>query len=301
MAQSITKLAPPKVSVVMSVYNGQEYVRAAIDSILSQTFKDFEFIIINDGSTDDALKIIRSYKDPRIIVISRSNKGLVASLNEGLARARGVYIARQDADDISRPDRLKASLDLLEAGELDLVGTFGELIDESGTVTEKYTVPYLVPDLGRRLFLGNSLMHGSTVFKKDVALKAGAYNQKVGPVEDYALWSQFDLSRMAVVPKVLYSYRINPAGISQQQSKLQVVSTGKIRNKLWQRRLPALSIRRALQHGRRYRQDSQQLYLQFRGDQVALYRLAVQKRQYTRAVHQIMILVALKLFGVNKT
>jgi glycosyltransferase involved in cell wall biosynthesis len=100
----------PLVSVVMSVFNGEKYLHEAINSILQQTFTDFEFIIVDDGSTDSTCRIIQSYDDPRIILISRANKGLVASLNEAILSAKGIYIARQDADDVSHLARLQAEV-----------------------------------------------------------------------------------------------------------------------------------------------------------------------------------------------
>ncbi|HIP11775.1 MAG TPA: glycosyltransferase family 2 protein, partial [Arcobacter sp.] len=99
----------PMVSVLLSVYNGEKYLDEAIESILNQTYQDFEFIIINDGSTDKSLEIIEKYKkeDNRIVVISRENKGLIYSLNEGISQAKGKYIARMDADDISLATRFE--------------------------------------------------------------------------------------------------------------------------------------------------------------------------------------------------
>ena len=104
----------PKVSVVMSVYNSEPFIRDAIKSILGQSFQDFEFIIINDGSTDGSLQIIQSYGDSRIRITSQENLGLTKSLNKGIGIARGEYIARQDADDISEPSRLEKQVAVLE-------------------------------------------------------------------------------------------------------------------------------------------------------------------------------------------
>src|SRR5947207_1274318 len=120
----------------MSVYNGENYLAEAIDSILNQTFKDFEFIVIDDGSSDTSLKIIKKYTDPRIKLISRKNKGLVASLNEGLAKAKGDYIARQDADDVSLPQRLKKEVEYLDAHpKVALVGSNYKHLDAKGKLT----------------------------------------------------------------------------------------------------------------------------------------------------------------------
>src|SRR5215211_725311 len=101
--------AAPKVSVVMTVFNAERYLREAIESVLNQTFGDFEFVIVDDGSTDRSLDILKEYaqRDPRIRLISRENKGIVASANEGIAVARGQYLARMDADDVSLPQRFE--------------------------------------------------------------------------------------------------------------------------------------------------------------------------------------------------
>src|SRR6185312_15181398 len=112
------------VTVVMSVFNEERHVGAAIASILQQTYSDFEFVIIDDGSTDKSRAVVESFDDPRIRFVSRPNKGLNHSLNEGLEMARGRYIARQDADDLSMPTRFEREVALLdERPEIALVGT----------------------------------------------------------------------------------------------------------------------------------------------------------------------------------
>ena len=119
----------PKISVVMAVYNGEKYLREAIDSILNQTFKDFEFIIVNDGSTDRTREILESFIDPRIVLIHQEHMGLTKSLNRGIALAKGKYIARQDADDISMAERLEKQFNFLESHEnVALLGTAGHII-----------------------------------------------------------------------------------------------------------------------------------------------------------------------------
>ncbi len=122
-----------KLSVIMPVYNGQDFVSKAIESILGQTFSDFEFIIINDGSTDRTLKILESYqkKDKRIVLLNQENKGIAKSLNRGIAKAKGDYIARQDADDISFPDRLRNQVEFLDNNkDVGFLGCSCEMIDE---------------------------------------------------------------------------------------------------------------------------------------------------------------------------
>ncbi|MDD4353774.1 MAG: glycosyltransferase family A protein, partial [Candidatus Nanoarchaeia archaeon] len=125
-----------RISVIMSAYNTERYIAEAIESILNQTFKDFEFIIIDDGSTDDSLKIIKRYvkKDRRIKLIhNKKNIGLTKSLNKGLKIAKGQYIARMDADDISLPQRFQIQYDFLEKNkDIFLIGTTAFLIDDKG-------------------------------------------------------------------------------------------------------------------------------------------------------------------------
>ena len=104
-----------RVSVIMSVFNGEPFLRAALESMFHQTFTDFEFIIIDDGSTDRSSDIIREYSDPRVILLKQDNQGIAMALNRGLSIAQGEYIARQDADDISHPERFRLQLEFLDA------------------------------------------------------------------------------------------------------------------------------------------------------------------------------------------
>jgi len=220
----MNKKTCPLVSVVMSVYNGEKYLREAIDSILNQTFNNFEFIIIDDGSTDSTLEIIKSYKDPRIALISRDNKGLVASLNEGIDLASGKYIARQDADDWSVKTRLARQVAYMEGNsEAVVVGSWITVIDDSSSnrgVHRLYTEDI---DIKRELLLRSPFAHGSIMMAKSkLPVRDGIYNDKFYPAEDYALWSE--LSKFGVMYNLaepLYSYRDNFLGISQTNSAKQ--------------------------------------------------------------------------------
>ena len=134
-----------KVSVLMCVYNRETYLQQAIDSILAQTFRDFEFVIVNDGSIDNSWQILNEYseKDSRIVLIdNKKNIGLEKSLNKGLAATKGEYVARQDADDISLPNRLQLQVDYLENHpEIGALGSSIEFINSQGLVTGKPIVP----------------------------------------------------------------------------------------------------------------------------------------------------------------
>lgn len=219
----------PLISVVMSVYNGEKYLRESIDSILNQTFKDFEFIIIDDGSTDKTKAIIQSCKDKRIVLISRENKGLVASLNEGIEIARGQFIARQDADDISTPNRLKEQLTALNNNpDLGLVCSDIDEIDLNGVTINRYTIYDTFPDGALELALGwvNPIAHGTVLMKKDVFIKAGCYSESAWPAEDYDLWLRIArFSRLGKLSAKHYKYRVNDEGISFSNTNQQVAQS----------------------------------------------------------------------------
>jgi len=183
------KMTTPKISVIMSVYNGGKYLREAIESILNQTFTEFEFIIVNDGSTDNSREIIQSYNDERIKIINNEeNIGLPKSLNNALKAARGEYIARQDADDISLPNRFEEQIKYFEKHpEVMLLGTNAYIINESGKTIRKYICP---SNPAESLFKLNQLVHGSVMFKKEIIEKVGLYNELLRYVQDYEFWAR---------------------------------------------------------------------------------------------------------------
>ena len=162
-------MTAPKVSVVMSVYNGERYLREAVESILNQTFIDFEFVIIDDGSTDDTLGILERYTDPRIRLVKNGrNIGLTESLNRGIRLARGKYVARQDADDISLPERLSSQLLFLDKHRgIGLVGTSFDIIDSSGRLCEQVILPTDNETLQELLWVRNCFCHGSVMMRKE--------------------------------------------------------------------------------------------------------------------------------------
>ncbi len=182
-------MSNPKVSVIMSVYNGERYLKEAIESILHQTFTDFEFLIVNDGSTDGSLEIIQSYQDGRVRVINNEqNIGLTKSLNKAIRQTRGEYIARQDADDISLSNRFEEQTKYFDQHpEVALLGTSVYKIDEQGKVVGKIIVPE--KPVGN-LLKGNQFSHGSTMFTKEVVDRLGGYNELFKYCQDYELWGR---------------------------------------------------------------------------------------------------------------
>ena len=180
----------PKVSVVMSVYNGERFLRQAVDSILSQTFTDFEFVVVDDGSTDGTEEILKGYTDPRLRMIRQENTGLIGSLNRAVDIASGEYIARMDADDISSPRRLELQLEWLESHPCTAVlGTQVAQIDEAGGAIRRHYYPVRSDAIGKALLRGaTAICHGSVILRRACFERAGGYRQRLEHAEDYDLW-----------------------------------------------------------------------------------------------------------------
>jgi len=238
----------PKVSVVMSVFNGARTLREAVDSILSQTFTDFEFIIIDDGSTDGTWGILNGYDDPRIRLLrNEENIGLTRSLNKGLALVQGEYIARMDADDISLPERLERQVDCLDSRpEVGVVGTnYWEL-----TPTNERR-PMVVPltDMSVRLWLlfHNAIVHSSAMVRRTTLEQIGYYDEALPYAQDYDLWTRVAVvSELANLPDRLLLLRTGvSAGVSvgclQQQQFVADSISRRVINDLLER--PELSLR----------------------------------------------------------
>lgn len=158
----------PRISVVMSVYNGEKYLRESIESILNQTFSDFEFIVANDGSTDNTPQILEEYKnrDSRIKIIQQENIGLTKSLNKAINLANGEYIARQDVDDLSLPERLERQMKLFrEKSNIDLIASWYYIIDGEGKVNLERKLPDS-KRVKKLLPFENLICHTSVMFKK---------------------------------------------------------------------------------------------------------------------------------------
>ena len=184
----------PKVSVLLPVYNGEKYLPEAVDSILAQTFTDYEFLIIDDGSTDNSFKILKSYKDKRIKLIkNEKNIGLSLSLNKGINLASGEYIARMDQDDISLPNRLEEQLEYFSLHkEISILGSWFKVIsgDNPFKIKKEYKWPEDSEDCAFLLYyFGDSpVAHPSVMFKKNEIKRLGGYNQKYKIANDLALW-----------------------------------------------------------------------------------------------------------------
>ena len=221
----------PKVSVVMSVYDGLPYVGAAVESILGQTFEEFEFIIIDDGSTDGSTAVLRRYaaQDDRIRLIVQENRGLTPSLNRGLALAEAPLIARMDADDVCVPERFQEQIDFLEAHpEHVLVGSHVRFIDGTGDPISSDNPLYSKRNLGdmdlcaehdaieQRLLTGGwAFIHPTVMIRQAAVEQIGGYNPKIVDAEDRDLFIRMaEVGRLANLPGVLLEYRVHGSQVS---------------------------------------------------------------------------------------
>jgi glycosyltransferase involved in cell wall biosynthesis len=229
-------MTAPRVSVVLSVYNGADFVADAIRSILDQTFRDLELVVIDDGSTDDTPRVLASFDDPRLVVTARENRGLTPSLNEGIERARATYVARQDADDVSLPTRIERQVAFLDGHpRVVLVGTNYVVFDERGELarSDLFTHP---DDLKVAQGLSNQFGHGSVMMRRDAVLAAGGYDSTVGHVEDYDLFARLAHDgEIANLAEPLYRWRRNTGGVSFSNQSVQLDQMLAIRDREFER------------------------------------------------------------------
>lgn len=200
----------PSVSVIMPVYNGQRYLSESIESVLRQTYRDFEFIIIDDGSSDSTPQILSAYADldQRVRIVTQSNCGLAASLNVGISLARGEWIARMDADDVSVPDRLEKQLEWLDKTQSDVCGGWTRIIGPRTWRVRRYEQSN---DLIKLILCFRTPFSHPTVIMRSSLVKEIGYNEDVHRGQDYDLWVRLALadSKMTNVQRVVLSYRIH--------------------------------------------------------------------------------------------
>jgi glycosyltransferase involved in cell wall biosynthesis len=214
----------PLVSVITAVYNGERYLSEAVDSILGQTVADFEFIVVNDGSTDRTAQILGSYVDPRIRILhNQQNVGPAASRNRAIAGARAPYIAIQDADDVALPQRLEKQIFFLEKNpNVALVGSHAVTIDDQGNECGALVYPP-ADDRGIKwdLLFRNPFIHSSVMLRRSVLNLTGPYTDDPEVcrafVEDYELTSRINrVAQSANIQEPLEKYRLNPMGASSR-------------------------------------------------------------------------------------
>jgi glycosyltransferase involved in cell wall biosynthesis len=212
----------PIVTVVMSVYNGASFLKESVMSILNQSFKDFEFIIINDGSTDNSLDILNEFQDTRIKIIDNvKNKGLIYSLNLGLKEAKGDYIVRMDADDISLPTRIEKQVFFMQKHPE--VGICGSYIESFGENIKKKVLKYpLNYEMNEaQLLFSPCVGHPSVIMRQSIISKFNLYYEsQYKNVEDYAYWIKaLKYTKISNIPQVLLKYRVLSTSITQQAER----------------------------------------------------------------------------------
>ena len=218
----------PAISIIIPVYNAKLYVRKAIDSLLCQTFQDYEIFLIDDGSIDGTENIVReiALQNHQIHLIQRPNKGLISTLNEGIALARSPFIARMDADDIALPNRLELQYKYLSKHpETVALGSYVQLMDENDEVYRTKLLP-IKTHIQEAFLWGAPLAHPTVMMRTEAVRKVGGYPSDFPAAEDYALWLRLlSLGKIDNLPDVLLSYRVHGTSISHQHARQQRDST----------------------------------------------------------------------------
>ena len=217
----------PAISVLLAVYNGQTYLREAMDSVIAQTEKDFEFIIIDDGSTDETRNILEGYaqKDLRIRLVSRPNKGLTVTLNEGLSLARGEFLARMDADDICLPERFEKQLAYLrDHPECVLLGSRVLLVDPEGMPIRKLCDEQSHEQIDiAHLNRGWPVVHPAVMMRTAAIRQIGGYRDEYNTLEDFDLFLRLaEIGKLANLPDILLHYRQHFASVTHSKAKKQI-------------------------------------------------------------------------------
>jgi glycosyltransferase involved in cell wall biosynthesis len=223
----------PRITVLMPVFNGETYLYESISSLLNQSFSDFEFLIVNDGSWDRSRQIIESFHDPRIRVLHHEvNQGLITCLNEGIRVAEGEFIARMDADDISLPDRLRVQLEFMEKNTH--IGVCGAGVQVLGT-NDIWRMPVNAEEVKCFLMFRCCLAHPTVMIRKRILDDTGIrYNANYIHAEDYHMWTELMMhTNLVNLPDVLLLYRLHESQVSRQYREQQS-------NKAWEIQLNQL-------------------------------------------------------------
>lgn len=225
LSKEITQFSAREATVLLPVFNGIPYITEAIDSILGQTFTNFELLVIDDGSTDDTLTILQSFaaKDPRVRVISRENRGLIATLNQGISLSNTELIVRMDADDIALPTRLERQIVFMKSHpDIAVCGT-GITLYETG---ENRYLPEKNDALRVLALFNTPVFHPTVIMRKSSVLKLGGYSYDSPCAEDYDLWERMlhSGSKLANLGEVLLMYRIHP-NINRSQYYTKMTAT----------------------------------------------------------------------------
>jgi glycosyltransferase involved in cell wall biosynthesis len=239
----------PTVTVLLPAYNAAHWLEAALVSILQQTYVDFELLLMDDGSTDSTAAILRKYKDPRLSIMrAASNRGLIATLNNGIQLAKGRYIARMDADDIAHPRRLQLQVSFLQRHwEVGICGTWYRTMDADNRTSVRPPVTH--DEISAQLFFRSPFGHPTVMIRRDVLADGLLYDVQSRHAEDFDLWVRArPKTRFANLPHFLLEYRTHSNQVSQEQRHLQRQSADKVRLRQLAQLVPEASAREQKLH-----------------------------------------------------
>jgi GT2 family glycosyltransferase len=231
----------PRISVVMAVFNAERYLVDAVESILHQSFGDFEFVILNDGSTDESGKILRDFaqRDSRIRLFDDERRGLTRCLNRAIGLAQGKYLARMDADDVALPGRFQAQVDYLDANPAVLaLGGQARLVSPEGWPLCQWTVPtgHEEIDAAHMAGLAGHLIHPTSMMRLDAVRRIGGFDEQWTYAQDYDLWLRLaEIGRLSNLPWIILNYRLHLSSVSfttrrtQYESVVEIAKAARLR------------------------------------------------------------------------
>ena len=213
----------PCITILMPVWNGEKFLAAAVDSLLAQTFTDFELLVIDDGSTDRTPEILRAYNDPRLRVLRLDHAGIVVALNHGLTQAKADWIARLDADDLSEPRRLDIQWQALNRNpQAVLCHSAVTFFGDGGVTPGAARLPRSRSFMALRLCYQCPIVHSTVLFKKELALAAGGYFLDERHAEDFSLWGRLlEQGEFVALPEKLVRFRVHDQSVSRQNLAAQ--------------------------------------------------------------------------------
>lgn len=214
-----------KISVVMSVYNEEKSIKSTINSVLNQSYKNFEFIIVDDSSTDDTNKIISGYNDERIIIIRNTNNyGLTKSLNIGINKSIGSFIARIDAGDVCERERFQKQIDIfVKNPKIGIVGTWGQFVNKRNKKLFKYKPPIYDFQIKKNISKMGVILHPSAMIRRDLFNNYGLYNESFRTGQESELWLRLSPNtKMYNIPEILITCKYDSNSISYQKTNEQI-------------------------------------------------------------------------------
>lgn len=225
----------------MSVYNGGRYLRPCLDSLVGQTLRDVEFILIDDGSKDDSANVLREYadRDPRIKLTIRANKGLTKTLNECFAQAKGEFLARMDCDDVCYPDRFEQQVKFLrEHPDVVCAGGYFDLIDEEGRKLTRLQPPTDDAEIQQQVLKGHgTICHPSAMIRASALKQIGGYCEDFKTAQDIDLWLRIgEVGKLANLPRPVLKFRLHESSVSESKRHEQRQSAKMACERAWQRR-----------------------------------------------------------------